>query len=164
MPGLTTPLDLAVVRRERPDVRVVVLSASEKREDILAALEAGVHGYIVKTQSTDELVDKLRYVLSGEIYVPPILAQHAPPPVAASPRPGESNGQPAAERLSVRQLEVLGYLVQGRTNKVIARKLDVSESTVKMHVSAIFRALGVNSRAHAAVLGQKILERPGDGT
>jgi DNA-binding NarL/FixJ family response regulator len=77
IPGLGVPTDIAQVRRLRPDALVVVLSASERREDILEALSAGVHGYIVKSQ-TDGLVARLRYVLSGEIYVPPILAEQAP--------------------------------------------------------------------------------------
>src|SRR5262245_8290399 len=77
MPGLATPKDITKMRFLRPDALVVVLSASDRREDILEALSAGVHGYIVKSQETDHLIDRLRYILSGEIYVPPILAEHA---------------------------------------------------------------------------------------
>ena len=75
IPGLSSPKDIAQMRLLRPDAHVVVLSASDRREDILEALSAGVHGYIVKSQKTDGLIDRLRYILSGEIYVPPILAE-----------------------------------------------------------------------------------------
>jgi len=78
MPGMTGAKDLERIRHQRPDVQIVVVSASEEREDILHALEAGVHGYIVKSQHTDQLIVRLRYILSGEIYVPPSLAEPRP--------------------------------------------------------------------------------------
>lgn len=155
MPGLTAPKDLAEVRVRRPDVRVVVLSASEAREDILEALEAGVHGYIVKSERTDPLIERLRYVLSGEIYVPPALAERpARPPEKADVR---KPGALALETLSDRQRQVLKGLVEGMSNKEIARSLALSEGTVKMHLAALFRALGASNRAHAAALGKQML-------
>ena len=74
MPGVDRPATLAVVRAKQPETKVVVLSASESRSDILAALEAGVHGYLVKAGRMEAIVDTLRYVMSGGIYVPPLLA------------------------------------------------------------------------------------------
>ena len=101
------------------------MSASESREDILHALEAGVHGYIVKSQHTDQLIVRLRYILSGEIYVPPSLAEQQPVP--------------------------------DRAQREIAKGLNVAEGTVKMHLAALYRALGATNRAHAAALGRQLI-------
>src|SRR5918999_1132731 len=92
MPGLSSPDQLATIRTQRPDVLVVVISGSDAREDILAALAAGVHGYIVKSQRTTALIDKLRYVLGGEIYVPPSLADRPSPSTAQPTRQAVSAG------------------------------------------------------------------------
>ncbi len=89
MPGLEGPGDLAKVRRLRPDMRVVVLSGSESRGDVLAALEPGVRGYLVKNARTEILVKRIRPVLDGEIYVPPVVAElprEAPATAASEPR------------------------------------------------------------------------------
>jgi DNA-binding NarL/FixJ family response regulator len=155
MPGLSGPRNLAEVRARRPDVRVVVLSASDAREDILAALEAGVHGYVVKSERTDPLIERLRYVLSGEIYVPPALAERPSRPLEKAE--ARKQGALPLDTLSDRQLQVLRGLVEGMSNKEIARSLALSEGTVKMHLAALFRALGASNRAHAAALGKQML-------
>ena len=119
MPGLSGPKDLARMRLLHPEATIVVLSASDSRADILEALSAGVHGYIVKNLDTDQLISRLRYILSGEIYVPPSLAEQPLQPTAE------------AKRLSSRQRQVLKGLVEGKSNKQIARALNVAEGTVK---------------------------------
>jgi DNA-binding NarL/FixJ family response regulator len=155
MPGIKGPHDLMRVRQRYPDIRVVVLTASESRADILAALQAGVHGFIIKSERTDALIGRLRYVASGEIYVPPVLAE--------TQRDGERETSPASDgdageqALSERQKDVLRGLVKGLSNKEIARELGLSEGTVKMHIAALFRALGASNRAHAAALGKHLL-------
>ena len=154
MPGLAGPKGIAQMRLLRPEAQMVVLSASECREDILGALAAGVHGYIVKSQDTEQLIDRLRYILSGEIYVPPILAE----------RPGEAGASVEASRvqpiqsLSARQRQVLMGLVEGKSNKEIAQALNVAEGTVKMHLAALFRVLGATNRAHAVAMGKQLIE------
>ena len=157
MPGLTSPRDLAEVRRRRPSTRVVVLSGSDNRSDILAALEAGVHGYIIKNARTDLLVERLAYIMSGEIYVPSTLADQ---PVAKPSMAAAETMRPAgaSHALSDRQRQVLEGLVMGLSNKQIARELHLAEGTVKMHIGALFRALGASNRAHAAALGKKLLD------
>jgi DNA-binding NarL/FixJ family response regulator len=155
MPGLSGPQDFASVRDRRPDIRVVVLSASDQRSDILAALEAGVHGYIVKSERTDNLLDRLRYIASGEIYVPPVLAQRVTADRGLHASSASASSQESS--LSERQRDVLNLLVQGLSNKEIARALGLSEGTVKMHIAALFRALGASNRAHAAALGKHLL-------
>jgi DNA-binding NarL/FixJ family response regulator len=149
MPGFSGPKDISQMRLLRPDTKIVVLSASDSREDILEVLSAGVHGYIVKNQHSDQLVDRLRYVLSGEIYVPAVLAE-------LRSEPSNRETQPPQKMLSSRQCQVLKGLVEGKTNKAIARSLGVAEGTVKMHLATLFRVLGATNRAHAAALGQDI--------
>jgi DNA-binding NarL/FixJ family response regulator len=151
MPGLSQAQSLEAVVRRRPDLRVVVLSASEAREDMLAALASGVHGYILKNDTTDALLDHLRYVLSGEIYVPPRIAQL--PPAESPPVPNDS----LLGKLSPRQRQVLRGLVEGRSNKEIAQALQLSEGTVKMHIAALLRQIGAANRTHAAALGKELL-------
>jgi DNA-binding NarL/FixJ family response regulator len=84
MPGFAGPQEITRMRLLRPDAQLVVLSASDSRKDILEALSAGAHGYIVKSQNMGQLVEKLRHVLSGEIYVPAVLAELLPGPVEAT--------------------------------------------------------------------------------
>jgi DNA-binding NarL/FixJ family response regulator len=145
MPGLSGAKEIACLRTLRPDARIVVLSGCDSREHILEALAAGVHGYIVKTQPLEQLVERIRYVMSGEIYVPAVLAE----------RP-HGAGRARAD-LSDRQLQVLGALVEGKSNKEIAKALNVAEGTVKAHLAALFKALGASNRAHAAALGKQII-------
>jgi DNA-binding NarL/FixJ family response regulator len=155
MPGLAGPVEITRMRLLRPDAQVVVLSASDSRQNILEALAAGAHGYIVKSQNTDQLVDRLRYVLSGEIYVPAVLAE-LPPEPADETAPNRGT-QPEQKTLSSRQRQVLKGLVEGKSNKEIARALNVAEGTVKIHLTAVFRLLGATNRAHAVALGKQLL-------
>lgn len=157
IPGLKSPRDLAQVRARWPAVRVVVFSAKSQRANILAALEAGVHGYIVKTDSMDDLAERLGYILSGEIYVPPCLAD------PASGSQGEigddaEEGRAALPKLTARQRQVLRSIVKGHSNKQIAKELKLAVGTVKMHVSAVLTALGAQNRSHAASMGRKLLD------
>lgn len=155
MPGLENLGDLAKVRRQRPDIRVVVLSGSKAREDILAALAAGVHGYLVKSERSEQLVKQLQMVVDGQIYVPSTLAE-LPPEVSAEPAI-EPQVQPDPAALTARQRNVLSLIIEGLSNKEIAKQLDVAEGTVKMHVAAILRAIGASNRARAAAIGKQFL-------
>lgn len=154
MPGFKDAKKIMPMRRLRPDIQIVVLSGSDSRKDILEALSAGAHGYIVKTQNTEQLVDRLRYILAGEIYVPPVLAELPPQPTEER-APGCETEPP--KRLSSRQRQVLEGLVEGKSNKEIARELNVAEGTVKIHLAALFRVLGATNRAHAVALGKQLI-------
>jgi DNA-binding NarL/FixJ family response regulator len=149
IPGLEDVRDLAIVRQRRPDLRLIVLSGSSSREDILRSLEAGVHGYIVKSEGSQTLIKRIEYVLSGEVYVPPCITDLAAQPAA------KSNGKNAGG-LTERQHQVLGLISQGLSNKAIAKKLAIASSTVKMHVAATFRAIGVKNRTQAAAVYKKL--------
>jgi len=164
-PGMRTPTNLRTVRECFPQTRVAVVSTSSSRRNILLALEAGVHGYILKSLSIAEMTAALKIIFDGGIYVPPILADISPPSVEASDgelqqSTGERGEESALEPASVspltpRQQDVLDLLVQGKTNKEIALALGLGEGTVKIHMAAIFRYFGVNNRAAAAVAGAR---------
>lgn len=156
MPGFVGMQGITQYRSHFPDIPLVVLSASESPYDIQSALEAGALGYIPKAAPTAVMLAALRQVLAGDIYVPNCL--------------GNSNGlhtiAPADfealqhSGLTARQLEVARLLAQGSTNKAIAGMLDMSESTVKVHIAAIFRAFGVTNRTEAVLAIQRLIQIP----
>lgn len=143
-----------------PQLPVVVLSADDRPGTIVAAIDRGASGFIPKTVEASAMQDALRRVLSGGVYLPPLPADavvNAEPvdPGEESPREEVSRDEPAGPDatlgLSGRQLDVLRLLVEGKPNKEICRVLSLSESTVKTHLSAIFRKLKVSSRTQAVV-------------
>lgn len=147
MPGVTGAQDIGRLRTIRPELPLAVMSASEDRDDMLGCLAAGVHGYVLKNAEDDEVVSALTQIMNGQIYAPPELA-------AARPASAETDGGGPA--LTPRQTDVLELLVAGKTNKEIARDLDLSESTVKIHVAALFRALGVRNRVEVVEAARKL--------
>ncbi|KQV89350.1 LuxR C-terminal-related transcriptional regulator [Pelomonas sp. Root1237] len=130
---------------------VVVISGSDDTEEALQALGAGAMGYVPERSDLNTLVQALHLVLAGGTYVPPL--KRAAEPVAATPASaGPAPGDWAELPLTPRQKHVLHLLTQGLSNKLIARELGVSVDTVKDHVAAVLRALGVNSRTQAVVV------------
>ncbi|MBM3540176.1 MAG: response regulator transcription factor [Alphaproteobacteria bacterium] len=158
MPGMAGANSLRALREAYPEAKLVVLSASEARADILEALGAGVHGYIPKTALPAEIGAAIKYVLDGGVYVPPLLSRAAddPLPPAGEAKPAPANG-PALDlqRFTPRQRDVLRLLAAGKSNKEIARQLDLAEGTVKIHLAAVFRALNARNRTEAVVLAGK---------
>ena len=136
---------LADLRREWPGMPVLVLSATHDSETVEHALDLGAMGFIPKTANTRVLLDALRLVLSGGVYVP---AESAQANGALRPR---SVTRPEQLGLTLRQADVLKLLVQGKPNKLICRDLRLSEGTVKVHVSAILRALNVRNRTQVVI-------------
>ncbi len=122
-----------------PTLPILVVSASEDPGDVRRALDAGALGYVPKSADPETLVSAVRLVLAGGLYVPPLMLR--PDIVAAGA---------GAETLTPRQREVLASIAQGLSNKEIGRKFSLSEKTVKVHVGAILKALGVTNRTQAA--------------
>jgi DNA-binding NarL/FixJ family response regulator len=164
LPGAQGMSLLEQLRGTRPDVPVVVLSANDQRDVVLAAIDAGAMGFISKRSPTPVLVNALRLVLAGGVYVPPQVigptavtdavpaANASAAPVAAAARgPAELRTPRTLAELGLtdRQAEVLALIVQGKPNKLICRDLDLAEGTVKTHISAILRALDVANRTQA---------------
>jgi DNA-binding NarL/FixJ family response regulator len=143
MPGMNGAEALAALRDGFPDAKIAVVSAWEERSEILAALGAGVHGYIPKSLPSAEIAAALKSILEGRIYVPALIGRREPGAPAA---PSMASGQ---DKLTGRQREVLHELLKGQASKEIARTLDIAEGTVKIHLAAIYRALGVRTRAEA---------------
>lgn len=156
MPGMRQAASLAAVRECARHVTLAVVSGSSARQDILGALAAGVHGYIPKALGPAELVKAMKQVLSGQIYVPPIIAQVST--TEAGSAAADEAPQDAAARLTPRQRQVLDALVEGRSNKEIARLLDLGEGTVKIHVAALLRTLKLPNRAAAAAFGARQID------
>lgn len=148
LPELVTFEMLRELRHAHPTVRFVIVSTSCDPNSVFAALMAGMNGFIPKTLSTDEMVDAFRFVASGHVFVPPDLAEVQVPSSQASLQKGWSR----IMKLSSRQRQVLQLACEGSSNKEIARKLSISEATVKVHVGAAFRVIGVTNRIHAAAL------------
>ena len=151
LPGYSGLAALERFRAERPEVPVVVLSADASRERVMASIDLGAMGFIPKSAKTDVLRAALRLVLSGGIYVPLEVLRQEPGP--AAPPAGCS---PRELGLTGRQSEVLGLLLRGLPNKLICRELDLAEGTVKIHISAILRALGVANRTQAVLAANRL--------
>ncbi len=145
MPGMSGADDLAALRDGFPEAKVAVVSAWEERAEIIAALSAGVHGYVPKSLPSAEIAAALRAILEGRIYAPPSLGRRE----AGAPQAPTLAYGAGQEKLTARQKEVLGELLKGQASKEIARSLDIAEGTVKIHLAAIYRALGVRTRAEA---------------
>lgn len=144
---------LAELRAEHPAIAVVMLSAFNDRENVVKALDAGAQGFIPKTASRDVLLGALRLVLAGGIYIPPEILSKAPSPAAPTSAPAANARRlsPAELGLTERQMDVLALMMQGKSNKLICRALDLAEPTVKNHVSAILKALDVSNRTEAVL-------------
>jgi DNA-binding NarL/FixJ family response regulator len=137
------------IQQEHLLLPVVVISGSDDTEEALQALGAGAMGYVPERSDLNTLVQALQLVLAGGTYVPPLKPRvdDTPAQAAAAPRPDW-----AEMPLTPRQKHVLHLLTQGLSNKLIARELGVSVDTVKDHVAAVLRALGVSSRTQAVVV------------
>jgi DNA-binding NarL/FixJ family response regulator len=150
MPGMAAIDGVIRFRATFPDIPVVVLSAAEESEDIQHLLNEGALGYVSKASPSDLILSALRLVLSGGVYVPthllPASADSVPPEARIVKQYG----------LTYRQLEVLRQLANGLSNKQIAKVLQVTEGTVKVHLASIFRMLNVNNRTEALLVAQKM--------
>ena len=147
MDGITV---LRKLRQSGFDNPVVMLTTSSDERDLVESLRSGANGYLLKDMDPDELVLALRDIVSGKTVVAPGLA-----PVLAKVIQGDEAGKPRPSPfadLTPRESEILGLLAEGQSNKVIARNLGISDGTVKLHVKAILRKLGVHSRVEAAVI------------
>jgi two-component system, NarL family, nitrate/nitrite response regulator NarL len=151
MPGMDGWRAISEFGRKRPELPVIVLSSSEDPQDARKALALGALGYVPKSASQRVLLTAIRIVLNGDLYVPPLVLNE---PADAADRLG-GPGEPNAARLTTRQIEILTMLSKGQPNKTIATTLDLSEKTVKAHLTAIFRALNVVNRTQAAAVGRE---------
>jgi DNA-binding NarL/FixJ family response regulator len=151
MPGMAGPSSLKAVRDRFPDLCLVMATVSNRREDILLALQAGVNGYIAKTMGLTELSSALKQIVGGTVYVPVSITSLSI--TGSSDEIAATAVSDLAPPLTPRQKDVLTLIVKGKSNKEIARELELGEGTVKVHMAALFRVLGVRSRSAAAAKG-----------
>jgi DNA-binding NarL/FixJ family response regulator len=144
LPGCDGFEYLLELRRDWPGIPVLVLSATHDRATIESALNMGAMGFIPKTANAQLLLGAMRLVLAGGVYVPTESNGYD----GLRPRPVT---KPSELGLTLRQADVLTLLVQGKPNKLICRDLRLSEGTVKVHVSAILRALNVHTRTQVVI-------------
>jgi DNA-binding NarL/FixJ family response regulator len=145
MPGLCGEAAVREYARRHPDLPVIVVSSSEDPSDVRRVLNAGASGYIPKSATAQIVVSALKLVMSGNVYVPPLLAAM---PACSTER--RAQGGPSITQLTERQIDVLRYLKDGLTNKEISANLGIAENTVKVHIAAIFKTLNVVNRTQAA--------------
>lgn len=148
LPGLTSLEDLREIRRVHPTTKFVIVSTYPRPPSVFASLLAGAHGFIPKALPAEEMIEAFRQISRGFVYVPPDLADGQS--IEDDGKMAEGWGR--IMELSARQRQVLQLACEGSSNKEIARKLAISEATVKVHIGAAFRVIGVTNRIHAAAL------------
>lgn len=156
MPGMNRMAGLSRMRAVAAETPVVILTGSIDSDDVHAAAEAGVAGYIPKTLNATAMVNALRLVLSGERYFPSFAfsagPRPAPPPAedaADATSAGEASLDNPLAKLDERETHIVSMMVDGATNKVIARELGLQEVTIKVHTRKIYRKLGAANRSQA---------------
>jgi len=171
LPGVSGIDAIGSLKAAAPQARVVMLTVSENEEDLAAGLRAGADGYLLKTIDTEELANSIARIWDGDSVISPEMMGklvgllRASPGQVAAPAKAENQPQdmPAAaprgqidekdpiHSLSPREGEILRLIAHGASNKLIARELDIAETTVKIHVQHILRKLELSNRVHAAV-------------
>ena len=150
MPGMNGTASIAAVRAAFPTAAVVIVSGSADRTTITAALNAGARGYIPKTTPGRSLVNALRMVLAGQTYLPTEIIAEGPAADASVTLPGMPPARTGLlETLSKREASTLRLLIAGKTNKQIARDLEIVEITVKVHLRNVYRKIEASNRADA---------------
>jgi len=151
MPGMSGLQSVELLRREFSDVPLVILSAMEAPDLVRAMLSKGVAGFIPKSSTPAVMVGAIQLVLGGGTYIPPQglgdTTSYFRPSVAPVDDP---------TRLTDKQRQVLALLVLGKPNKLICKELNISEGTVKHHISTIYRVLNVNNRTEAAASARQL--------
>ncbi|EPU1048945.1 two-component system response regulator NarL [Klebsiella pneumoniae] len=143
MPGMNGLETLDKLREKSLSGRVVVFSVSNHEEDVVTALKRGADGYLLKDMEPEDLLKALQQAAAGEMVLTPVLA--------ASLRANRATSDRDISQLTPRERDILKLIAQGLPNKMIARRLDITESTVKVHVKHMLKKMKLKSRVEAAV-------------
>lgn len=143
MPGANGFSGLVLIRRQHPDIPVVVISASDDHMIMQRAIEYGASGFIPKASDLSQIADALQTVMNGSLWLPSVISQN--------PSSDEHEFAQRLKTLTPQQLRVFMMLTKGLLNKQIAGQVNVSEATVRTHMTAIFRKLGVRNRTQAVL-------------
>lgn len=141
MPGMDGVEATRLICERRPDAKVVMLTAHSEKARVLAALDAGASGYLVKDAAPEALIEGVRAAAEG----------NAPLDSRAARAVLDARNERGQAKLTTRETEVLALVADGLANKAIARSLSISEKTVKAHLTRIFSVLGVTDRTQAAL-------------
>lgn len=144
--GLQTAAD---VTREAPATHIVILTASEEGDDLLAAMKAGARGYVVKGAGAGEIVTAIQAAARGEAYITPKMAGNLLREMTQKP------DNDSLSALTEREMQVLELVAQGLSNKEVGMRLSLAEKTVKHYLTAVLQKLHVRSRVEAALLAQR---------
>lgn len=144
MDGLET---LKIMRDKHVDARIIMLTVSDNDEDVVEAIRAGADGYLLKDMDPEDLVDKLKEAALGKMVMSSKLTEI----LASALRKPERASNRALASLTSREHEILKLIARGMSNKLIARELDISDGTVKVHVKHFLKKLNLRSRVEAAV-------------
>lgn len=148
MPGSSGTDGIAQIRQSAPCTPIIVLSSSEDVEHVKTALKLGANGYIPKSSSNDVFLNAINLVMAGGIYIPEQMLSEKVDTMTVE--------NPVSTVLTDRQTEVLKLMAQGKTNKAIAQIMNITDHTVKSHVSMIFSQLNAINRTQAVLNAQKI--------
>jgi DNA-binding NarL/FixJ family response regulator len=154
MPGSDGSASVKLFTLRFPDIPVVVVSGVDQREDIERVMESGAVGFISKATPSKVMLNALRLVLDGGIYLPPQLLQAAMPQI--EPSPDRRHKVVNSYGLTQRQTEALTLLAHGLSNKEIAEKMGLAEGTVKIHIAAVYQVLRVTSRFEAMRVAERL--------
>jgi len=142
---------LSELGKRYPTISIVVLSAKQDRDTVAKALDLGALGFIPKSGQREVMLSAFNLIFSGGVYIPPEILNRREPAAAPRAAPAQAKAVAADLGLTERQMEVLALMMQGKSNKAISRVLDLAEPTVKIHVSAILKALKVANRTEAVI-------------
>lgn len=157
MPGMNGLSGLIQLRNEAPTIPVVIISAEEEKQVILQAVTYGAVGFITKSSPREQMTKAIAQILDGNIYLPSDIIRASGNGSSRSTSHDEHTvTAQQLETLTRKQLQVLEHMTRGESNKMIAYHLDIAETTVKAHVSAILRKLGVHNRVQAILSASDI--------
>lgn len=146
MKGLNGVETLKSIKQSGAQSRIIMFTVSDSEADVLQALKAGVDGYILKDSEPEELIEHINNAMRGDLVISAPLTQV----LAKSLRP-KVESDSILDKLTNREQQILRYISQGDSNKIIARKLDIAESTVKVHVKNLLKKINLRSRIEAAL-------------
>lgn len=154
MPGMSGLTGLLQLRNEAPTIPVAIISAEEDKNVMLQAVSCGAVGFLTKSSPKEQLIKAIAQILEGNIYLPSEIMRAS---AARAHEPNErSISAEQLETLTRKQIQVLERMTRGESNKMIAYNLNIAETTVKAHVSAILRKLGVSNRVQAILSASDI--------
>lgn len=156
MPGMNGLGGLIELRNELPALPVVIISAEEDKQVILQAVTYEAMGFITKSSPREQMLRAITQVLDGNIYLPSDIIRDTASPRRAAHAQEVTISSDQLETLTRKQLLVLEHMTRGESNKMIAYHLNIAETTVKAHVSAVLRKLGVNNRVQAILSASDI--------